>query len=77
MAPLFLELEMNLTQEMKDFVHLMARALAKVSGSENPIPFADTVLEHAVAEAAKPVEAVKTEVEAVVASVETPAAPAA
>jgi hypothetical protein len=74
MAPLFLELEMNLTQEMKDFVHLMARALAKVNGSLNPIPFADTVLEHAVAEAAKPVEAVKTEVEAVVASVETPAA---
>jgi hypothetical protein len=69
-----LELEMNLTQEMKDFVHLMARALAKVNGSLNPIPFADTVLEHAVAEAAKPVEAVKTEVEAVVASVETPAA---
>jgi hypothetical protein len=74
MAPLFLELEMNLTQEMKDFVHLMARALAKVNGSLNPIPFADTVLEHAVAEAAKPVEAVKAEVEAVVASVETPAA---
>jgi hypothetical protein len=49
MAPLFLELEMNLTQEMKDFVHLMARALAKTSGSQTPEVFADVVLEHAVA----------------------------
>jgi hypothetical protein len=63
---------MNLTQEMKDFVHLMARALAKVRGVEDPMPFADTVLEHAINEAAKPVEAVKAEVEAVVA--ETPPA---
>lgn len=43
---------MNLTQEMKDFVHLMARALAKARGAEDPTPFADVVLEHAVALAA-------------------------
>jgi hypothetical protein len=48
-----LEFEMNLTQEMKDFVHLMARAMAKVRGVEDPVPFADTVLEHAIAEAPK------------------------
>ena len=40
---------MNLTQEMKDFVHLMARALAKTSGSQTPEVFADVVLDHAVA----------------------------
>lgn len=50
---------MNLTQEMKDFVHLIARALAKTSGSQTPEVFADVVLEHALAlaapEAAAPV----------------------
>jgi hypothetical protein len=52
MAPLFLEFRMNLTQEMKDFVHLLARALAKTDGSKTPEVFADVVLEHAVALAA-------------------------
>jgi hypothetical protein len=50
---------MNLTQEMKDFVHLLARALAKTDGSKTPEVFADVVLEHAVA-LAEPTPAVET-----------------
>lgn len=38
---------MELIPEMERFMHLIARAIAKTHGSENPDTFADTVVAHA------------------------------
>lgn len=38
---------MELIPEMERLIHLIARAFAKTSGSENPDTYADTVVAHA------------------------------
>lgn len=38
---------MELIPEMERLIHLIARAFAKTSGSENPDVYADTVVAHA------------------------------
>lgn len=55
---------MFLTEETEKLIHLIARAFAKTAGSLTPHVFADTMLEHAKAEAAAPVPAEQVAAEA-------------